>query len=88
MLVITMSGGIYGSTHEMTFTYLIFLLLFPLLILDKPVHVSLFIIIMGFMYTFIAHAVKDPAIVARDAVYVVNIMLMEIASRVFFCITQ
>lgn len=84
MLVITMLGGIYGEPHEMTFTYLIFLMLFPLLILDKPVHVSLFIIIMGFMYAFIAHAVKDPAVFARDAVHVVNIMLMAIAASVFF----
>lgn len=83
MLVIPMVGGIYDKPDELTFTFLFILLLFPLLILDKPWRIGLFLVVMGTGYAMVDHAVKRPEVFSRDIVHLINVVLMAFSASLY-----
>lgn len=88
MLLTTMLTGIFGKPHELTFTFLVYLLLFPLLILDKPWRVISYTLGMSAIYLAVASGVKAPAIFSRDIVHLINIELMSMSASVYFLATR
>lgn len=84
LLLITLLSGTINKPHDLTFTFLIYLLLFPLLILDKPWRISLFVLTISAIYAVIDYIVKDPEIFNRDIMHLCNVCLMTIAASFFF----
>lgn len=84
MLLITMVGGIVSKPNEMTFTFLFYLLLLPLLILDEPRRIGAFVLSLSVVYAFLEFTLKPPHIFWRDMTHLANVVLMSMAASLYF----
>lgn len=83
MLMITLIGGTVAEPNQMTFTFLFYLLLFPILILDKPSRVIGFVLCFAVAYGILDYMAKPSAIFARDFMHLFNVTLMTIAACLY-----
>lgn len=86
VLIATMLTGTLHRPAEISFTFLVFLLLFPLLILDKPWRIDLYIIAFGIAFAIIDHETKISIVFRRDAIHLINIIMMSVAANIYFLI--
>lgn len=86
VLIATMLTGTLHRPAEISFTFLVFLLLFPLLILDKPWRIDLYIVIFGIAFALIDHETKVSTVFRRDAIHLINIIMMSVAANIYFLI--
>lgn len=84
MLLITMIGGILSKPNEMTFTFLFYLLLLPLLILDNPKRIGGFVLVMAVVYAILEFTFKPSKIFWRDMMHLINVVLMSTAASLYF----
>lgn len=84
MLLITMIGGIVNKPNEMTFTFLFYLLLLPILILDYPKRIGGFVLLMALAYAILDFTYKPSTIFWRDMMHLVNVVLMSTAASLYF----
>lgn len=83
LLLITIMHGTFWDPGNLTFTFLLFLLVLPLLILDKPWRVVLLILSMTFIYIGMDYMAKDPQLFSRDLMHVFNTCLMSVSATLY-----
>lgn len=83
ILAVTIYTGTIGKPDSLTFTFLFLLLLFPLLILDKPWRLILFILISAGIYAAADFGAKEPALVSRDMLHLFNVTLMSVSATLY-----
>lgn len=83
MLLIPIWHGTFGDPEGLTFTFLLFLLILPELILDKPWHVIIFIVVMTAVYVAADAFAKVPEVFVRDLLHAINTCLMSIATSLY-----
>lgn len=83
MLLITIYHGTFDNPDQLTFTFMMFLLILPLLILDKPWRVTVFILAVTVVYIIADVSAKDPQFYARDILHASNACLMSIAASLY-----
>lgn len=84
LLLITMADGIFKHPYELTFSFMVYLVLFPLLILDVPWRIDLFVLGNALIYVGFDHHFKSLAVFSRDMTHLSNIVLMIYAASIFF----
>lgn len=83
MLLISIYHGTFDDPGDLTFTFLLFLLILPLLILDKPKRVILFIVVITAVYAIADVIAKDPEIYVKDLMHAFNAGMMSIAASLY-----
>lgn len=83
LLLITIWHGTFEDRGDLTFTFLLLLLILPLLILDKPSHVTVFIVAATAVYAIADVLAKDPEVYIKDLMHAVNTCLMSIAASLY-----
>ncbi len=83
MLLITIWHGTFEDPDELTFTFLLFLLILPELILDKPWHVIVFVAAITAVYITADFYAKPSDLFVRDLLHSVNACLMSIAACLY-----
>lgn len=88
LMVITILHGTIWDTHQLTFTFLLLLLVLPLLILDKPWRVITLILSMTALFVVADCSCKDPEILGKDLLHVGNTCLISIAACLYTLIAR
>lgn len=88
VLLIAMFDALYYEANQTTFIFMIFLLVFPVFILDQLWRIILFTTGISILYAFSAAAVEPPTIYAMDMIHMVNIDLLAAGSSMFFTIIR
>lgn len=83
MLLIPIWHGTFDDPKELTFTFLLFLLILPQLILDKPWHVMLFILGLTAVYIIADVNAKPPQLFEKDLLHTFNTCLMSMAASLY-----
>lgn len=83
MLLITMWSGTIGQPNQTTFTFFFFLLLFPILILDKPWRVIIYVLSVATIYGITDYTVKPLSIFFKDIVPLFNVCMMSISASIY-----
>lgn len=84
VLLIAMFDAVYYEPTKTTFIFMIFLLLFPMFILDRPWRIFLLILSMAILYAVVACTVEPWETYIMDMVHLVNVSVLGIGSSLFF----
>lgn len=88
VLLIAMLDAILYEPNQITYLFMIFLLIYPLFIMDKPWKIMTFIICTAVIYAVISGYVEPPHIYAFDMIHLVDTSLLSMGSSLFFNIVR
>lgn len=88
VLMIAMMDAIIYEPRQITFLFMIFLLIFPLFILDKPWRIMVFIICTSFIYAIASAYVEPLEVYAFDMIHLVDVALLSMGASLFFNIIR
>lgn len=88
VLMIAMMDAIIYEPKQITFLFMIFLLVFPLFILDKPWRIAIFVICTSIIYAIASAYVEPPEIYAFDMIHLADTALLTLGSSLFFNIVR
>lgn len=88
ILLIAMLDAIVYEPNQITYLFMIFLLIFPMFILDKPWRITIFIACTSVIYAIAAAYVEPAPVYAFDMIHLIDTALLSMGSSLFFNIVR
>lgn len=88
VLMIAMMDAIVYEPNQITFLFMIFLLIFPLFIMDKPWRIAIFIICTSVIYAIASAYIEPSEVYVFDMIHLVDIALLSMGASFFFNIVR
>lgn len=88
VMLIALYDAIHYEAASTTFIFMVFLLVFPIFILDKPWRVMIYIVALAILYAVPACFVEPSEVYAMDMIHLVDVCMLSIGSSTFFLIVR